>query len=226
MLGIFEIYSRQPGDPSAQQENRLEPFTHLASIAIERVQAMPADVGDEMLDALRRSEDRYARAMDASGDGHTEWIVASDEFFASPRFLEMCGLPPDATFAGRTDFSSRFPLHPGDRDRVLQAIDAHFAGQTLRLGMEMRILRHGETRWLRLTGVCLRDAAGTPVRWNAAVTDITDRKRAEEELRESESGSRWRSPARTTASGTATSSLTGRSSRRGRRSCSACRPTG
>ena len=186
VLGIFEIYSRQPGDPSAQQENRLEPFTHLASIAIERAQPMPADVGGEMLNALRRSEDRYARAMDASGDGHTEWIVASDEFFASSRFLEMCGLPPGATFAGRTDFSSRFPLHPDDRDRVLQAIDAHFAGQTVRLGMEMRILRHGETRWLRLTGVCLRDAAGTPVRWNAAVTDITDRKRAEEELRESE----------------------------------------
>src|SRR5262245_9586050 len=74
VVGVFEIYLRQPGDPAAQRESRLEPFTHLAGVAIERAQAMPPDVGGEMLDALRRSEERYARAMDASGDGHVDWI--------------------------------------------------------------------------------------------------------------------------------------------------------
>jgi len=41
----------------------------------------------------------------------------------------------------------------------------------------------GEVRWVRLVGMCLRDAAGVPVRWAGSVTDITEQKRAEEELK-------------------------------------------
>ncbi len=126
-----------------------------------------------------RSEERYALAVDAAGDGHTDWIVATDEFHASPRLLEMCGLPAGTTFRSREDFLSRFPFHPEDRARVLSVINTYLATQTVRLETEMRILRHGETRWLHLTGLCSRDDAGALVRWNAAVTDITERKGAQ-----------------------------------------------
>jgi PAS domain S-box-containing protein len=182
-LGVLEIHLRQPGDPSGQSGTRLEPFTHLAAIVIARAQAMPADVGGEMLNALRRSEDRYARAMEASGDGHTDWIVATDEFYASPRLLEMCGLPPDTTFAGRSDFVARFPVHPEDRERIVAAVNAHYAGTSARFELDMRVLRRGETRWMHAIFLCSRDASGTLVRASTAVTDVTDRKIAEDELR-------------------------------------------
>ena len=182
-LGVLEIYLRRPGDPSGQSVTKLDPFTHLVAIVIARAQAMPADVGSEMLNALRRSEERYARAMEASGDGHTDWIVATDEFYASPRLLEMCGLPPDKKFAGRSDFVARFPVHPEDRDRIVEAVNAHYAGTSDRLELDVRVLRRGETRWLHAIFLCSRDASGALLRVSTAVTDITDRRLAEDELR-------------------------------------------
>ncbi len=179
VLGTFAIYPREPASPTPEQRSTIEQLTHLASIAIERAQSM---------DALRRSEERYARAMDAAGDGHIEWIVATDEFYASPRFLEMCGFPADIAFRNWADFLARFPFHPEDRDRVTDAINATLASTTDRLEFDMRILRHSETRWHHLTGLCSRNAAGELLRWNAAITDITDRKLADDALRESEQG--------------------------------------
>ena len=179
VLGTFAIYPNEPATPTPEQRSRIEQLTHLASIAIERAQS---------IDALRRSEERYARAMDAAGDGHIEWIVATDEFYASPHFLEMCGFDVDTTFRNRADFLARFPFHPEDSDRVIDAINATFVSTTDRLELEMRILRHGEPRWHHLTGLCSRDATGELLRWNAAITDITDRKLADEALRQSQVG--------------------------------------
>src|SRR5207245_1598542 len=48
---------------------------------------------------------------------------------------------------------------------------------------EIRIVPRGETRWVHMTGRCSRDASGTPIRWAGAMTDVTARKRVEEELR-------------------------------------------
>ena len=137
-------------------------------------------------EALRRSEERYALAVQAAGDGHTEWIVATDELYASPRLIEMLGLPPDTRFAGRADFLARFNFHPEDRERALRTLDEYYAGDSTRLDYEVRILRGDETRWLHITVLCSRDATGAVQRSNSAITDITERKLAEEALRQSE----------------------------------------
>ena len=181
VLGTFAIYPSESASPTPEQRSRIEQLTHLASIAIERTQS---------IDALRRSEERYARAMAAAGDGHIEWTVATDEFYASPHFLEMCGFPADTTFTNRADFLARFPFRPEDRQRIVDALNATLAVAAVRdrLELEMRILRHGETRWHRVTGLCSRDATGELLRWNAAITDITDRKLADEALRQSREG--------------------------------------
>ena len=121
-------------------------------------------------------------AVEAAGDGHADWIVATDEFYASPRLLEMCGLPADATFSGRADFIARFPYHPEDRDRVLAAIKAHYAGRSTRMEIDMRIVRRGETRWMHATLLCSRDASGALLRASTAFTDITERTRLERQL--------------------------------------------
>ena len=137
-------------------------------------------------EALRRSQERYALAVQAAGDGHTEWIAATDELYASPRLLEMHGLPLDAKFAGRADFNARINYHPDDRDRAVRTFNEFYAGVATRLELDVRILRHGETRWLHVTVLCSRDVTGAVQRSNAAVTDVTERKVAEEALRQSE----------------------------------------
>ena len=136
--------------------------------------------------ALRRSEERYALAVQAAGDGHADWIVSTDELYASPRLLEMLGLPADTRFAGRADYLARVNFHPEDRERVLRTAAEFYAGNSARVEYEMRILRGGETRWLHVTMLCSRDATGAVLRTNSAITDITGRKLAEEALRESD----------------------------------------
>jgi len=174
VLGTFAIYSREPRSPTPQQQSQIEQLTQLASIAIERSQAM---------DALRRSEEGYALAMEASGEGHWDWDIPSDKIYVSPLLLDICGLPPEITFVNRSEWVDRFPFYPGERTMYEQAVAEHFAGKTARLDMDLRILPRGETRWIHLTGRCSRDDSGKPIRWAGSVTDVTARKRVEDELR-------------------------------------------
>jgi PAS domain S-box-containing protein len=133
-----------------------------------------------------REQERYARAMEASGDGFWDWIPATDTIHVSPRLLEIYGFAPGTMFNGRDDFVRRIPFHPEDRLQMARAVAEHFAGKRARLDIQMRFTRDAETRWAHLSAVALRDAAGAVARWTGTVREITEHKRVEEALRESE----------------------------------------
>jgi PAS domain S-box-containing protein len=81
----------------------------------------------------------------------------------------------------------RSRVHPDDVERVLAAIQSHLAGDTEFYGVEMR-MRHkdGSYRWIAARGASLRDERGRPYRFAGSHTDITERKRSDEDLRQSE----------------------------------------
>ncbi len=136
--------------------------------------------------ALLKSQERHALAMEAARDGHWDWIIDEDEYYASARMLEIYGFPADTRFNGRKDFMERFPFHPEDRLKWQQAIADHFAGKSARFELELRMLRHGEVRWIQQSGLLLRDPSGRPTRWTGSVRDVTERRAGEAALRESE----------------------------------------
>jgi PAS domain S-box-containing protein len=136
--------------------------------------------------ALRESEERYALAMEAAGDGHTDWNLENGEHYISPGLLKICGYAPGTTFHDRAEWVRRFPFHPEDRPKWEQAIAAHFAGRESHFKMEVRIVVGGEVRWTAFHFLCGRDAAGKPIRWTGSIADITEHKRVEEALRASE----------------------------------------
>jgi PAS domain S-box-containing protein len=148
---------------------------------LQRVSGISTDITERRL-----AQERHALAMEAARDGHWDWIVDEDEYYASARMLEIYGFPADTRFSGRQDFMERFPFHPEDRLKWQQAIAEHFAGKTARFDLEMRMLRHGEVRWIQQSGLLSRDTSGRPVRWTGSVRDVTDRKAGEAALRESE----------------------------------------
>ena len=138
-------------------------------------------------ESLRLSEERYARAMDASDAGYWDWNVLTGEMFQSTRMKELLGFAPEARFADRDDFVARVPYHPDDRERVFEAIAATIDGVTDRYDIDYRvILPYGATRWVRARGKVYRDEQGRAIRVAGSLSDNTDRKLAEEALRRSE----------------------------------------
>ena len=137
-------------------------------------------------EALRLSEERYALAMLAAEDAHWDWIVGSDNYYLSPRTLQLFGLPPDTVFTSREDYLARTPIVREDLEKWQRAMGELFAGTGSRLSMEVRAIVHGEVRWMQHIGVCVRDASGRPARWCGTARDVTERRRTEEALRRSE----------------------------------------
>ena len=136
--------------------------------------------------ALRRSEERYALAIEAAADGHVEWTAESDMYYCSPRFLEQWGLPPEFTSIGRQQLIDLFPFHPEDRPWATTLIDQHRDSDAKHLTYDVRAIVRGEVRWMHVTMLFARDPFGKLLRTSAATTDVTARHRAEEALRLSE----------------------------------------
>ncbi len=99
-------------------------------------------------------------------------------------------------------------VHPADLPRVSAAWQRAFE-TGLPYELEHRIRRgDGEYRWFQLRGLPLRDAEGLVVRWYVLLTDIDDRKQAEDALYKSEE--RWRSVFENSAIGVALTDMRGR----------------
>src|ERR1700730_2444648 len=106
--------------------------------------------------------------------------------FHSPRWLQFTGLSADE--ASGKGWSA--VLHPQDRTAVLEKWQRAVAtGEPFEVEARGRSGK-GEYRWWLVGAGTLRDEKGTIVRWYGSNTDIEDRKRATEALREGEE--QWR----------------------------------
>lgn len=77
-------------------------------------------------------------------------------------------------------------IHPADRPAIRQRMAEGFGGAGVG-GLEYRTIRpDGTVRWLLGEGELIRDAEGRPLHLAGTVQDITERKRAEAEVRASE----------------------------------------
>lgn len=80
-------------------------------------------------------------------------------------------------------------LHPDDRERLLGIVREHTGSGASGKGYhtEYRVIHpDGSLRWINSQGFPIRDHSGQPYRLAVVARDITERKRAEEELRLSE----------------------------------------
>lgn len=108
----------------------------------------------------------------------------SPTMYASPQIEAQSGYPPEA-FVEDPKLWIKL-LHPADRERVL-AEDARTDETGEPFKMEYRqITRNGRVLWIRDDAVLVRNEEGRPRFWQGIQLDITEQKRAEQALRESE----------------------------------------
>lgn len=134
--------------------------------------------------ALTESEERFNLAVQGSFSGIWDWHVRTDTLYWSPRTLELFGT--DSTrFSGRGgEFWRR--VHPLDKDRYQQALNAHLDSRES-FEVEVRIVRDdGEIRWVHIRGQAIWNAHERASRMAGSIEDITERKQMELALAESE----------------------------------------
>lgn len=135
--------------------------------------------------ALRESQTRLQLALQATELGPWDWDMITNRVYFSPEWKRQLGYDDHEVDDRYEEWESR--LHPDDRAATLDALRAYLAGEWPEYDVEFR-LRHkdGSYRWFYTRGEVQRDAEGKPVRMFGCHLDITDRKRAEQELRESQ----------------------------------------
>ncbi len=132
---------------------------------------------------LRNTAARFMRAVLATNDGIWDWDLRHGTLYLSRRCAEIVGTADD----GGKQFAPGdwWELtHPHDRHVLLRALEAHIANTEPALEIEQRIQRpDGQCLWLLLRGRLLRDEDGMARHLTGSVSDISERKRAEGELR-------------------------------------------
>ncbi|MEX2617392.1 MAG: PAS domain-containing protein [Alphaproteobacteria bacterium] len=134
-------------------------------------------------DSLHESIARYERAEQGSSAGLWDWDIDTGTVYYSGRFMELLGYPAQSCLGDFEFFASR--LHPDDIGRMQDAIAAH--RETGRpYDMEYRLqVASGEYRWFHAIGKVSCSPKGTEI-MAGSILDVTVRRRAEEELRQSQ----------------------------------------
>ncbi len=132
--------------------------------------------------ALRESEERFRLTLDATNDGIWDWDIPTGTAFFSPRWYTMLGYAPDEMPGSYATWRSL--IHPDDIGPAEQIIQNHAERRDGGYRVEFRMrTKDGSWKWILTRGQVVEwDADNKPVRMVGTHTDITERKRAEQEL--------------------------------------------
>jgi PAS domain S-box-containing protein len=180
VLGTFAMYYGEPKTPTPLDQSLIEQFTHIAGIAIERA----AKEG-----ALRTSEAFLADAqrqlrLTLDSIPAIVWRGAANGYVQdlNKRWFDYTGTTPEQVRGARW----KSCVHPDDLDRLVD-IGKEYVATGTPIDGEARLRRFdGVYRWFLFRPAPLRDETGKIVGWYGSITDIEDRKRAEEKAREAE----------------------------------------
>ncbi|TKB91865.1 MAG: PAS domain S-box protein [Nitrospira sp.] len=182
------------------KERRLIPYHWTGALLKNRdgepigITGIARDVSEQKRaeEALRRSEERFALAVEGSNDIFWDahrlpaepWYAPQTPIWWSPRVRQLLGLQESDLFETFEQWATR--LHPDDKDRVFGQLTAHIE-RRVPYNVEYRLrTNRGDYRWIRGRGQALWDEEGEPCRMSGSCQDITEHKQMEEERQKQE----------------------------------------
>ena len=182
LKAILYLENRQMADVFTME--RVEILKHLSSqfgVSVENAL---------LYDSLNKKSENFGRVMNVTTwplvdprPGSGTGTFRTDKVYYSDRLIHLIGYAADEFSDTQEEFWSR--LHPDDYEATRQTLDQHLKEREPYI-VDCRIrTKSGEYRWFHARGQALWDETGEPTRMSGSITDITDRKQAEEGLRQS-----------------------------------------
>src|ERR1700694_4920638 len=178
VLGTFGMYNRVVRLPSPAEMQLIDYASRIAGIAIERDRSKSALTF--AFEKIKKSETELREIVDAIPQTIIVLNPDGKAIYANRVALEYTGRSLDDVRGD--DFRPR-RFHPDDVQRLREERQKALSG-TAPFENEQRVLgKDGKYRWFLIRYNPLLDESGKVIRWYATGTDIDDRKRAEDRLR-------------------------------------------
>jgi len=169
MLGTFATYLKRTGMPSRRDLELVGRMAQLARIAIERRRAE---------DALRESESRFRGLFDNVVEGVYQVTLDGYLLSANPALIAMLGYASleELRAIGSTE---GLYVDPAMREALIEKLKRD--GKLVEAEYELK-RRDGSAITITENARLNRDERGQPIGFEGTVTDITERKRAEQQF--------------------------------------------
>src|SRR2546430_3853247 len=178
VLGTFGMFYREVREPGTAQIQLIEDASRIAGIAIERDRSKSALA--VAFEQIKKSEAELRQIVDVIPQAIVVLTPYGKAIYANRATIEYTGLSLDEV---RGDgFRSRV-FHPEDLQRLHEQRRKALS-RPVPFESELRILgKDSKYRWFVIRYNPLLDENGKVIRWYATATDIDDRKRAEDRMR-------------------------------------------
>ncbi|MBZ5581104.1 MAG: PAS domain S-box protein [Acidobacteriia bacterium] len=168
-----------------RHRDQLEMLVAKRTIELEAANAhLLQEIAERRLaqEAIRKSRNMLSRAQRVAKTGSWEWDIRSGDLTWSDQVYHGFCLDPGVEPNYETFLSL---VHADDRSRIRAAVEEALAGQPYELEYRISLPDGSIRHFLAQTDVDF-DEQGKPVRITGTTMDITDRKQAEERLRQSQ----------------------------------------
>ncbi len=145
----------------------------------EKVKERTAEL-EEAYNSLLENERRLSEAQKIAHIGNWDWNLLTDELYWSDEIYRIFQLDALGVVPTHEEFMSH--IDPEDRDIVYNSIQKALTGELFSIQYRIK-LPDGEKRIIHSQGEMVFDERNSPVRMRGTLQDVTEHKKAEEEIR-------------------------------------------